>query len=191
MDIFSLCEIYSAFPHRHIYHKNHTKRARTWETKYFCPMFFPIYCLIFPLAYFLQLLNISEEIIIYQTLCYSYLYSKIVFLSKRRHPLCDWIPTGHEPQANEWILDNQKYFETMTRWSLCDLIPAKFSEKSVLLGNGTPCDENEWPRTYLLPSGLCPRLSWKWVCAQCSAHWPTLQAWYQPNPICPERPAIS
>lgn len=67
--------------------------------------------------------------------CYTYLFSKIVSLPKRRHSLWDWIPIGHEPQAHEWILDNPEIFETMTLWSLCDRIPAKDLWEVRLLGH--------------------------------------------------------
>lgn len=106
----SVCVTYTQhFPTNIYLHKNHTKRVWAGETEYFCPVF-SILLFGFLLVYVLHLLNIYRELIICQTLCYTYLYSKMVFLPKRRHSLWDWIPTRHEPQAHEWTLDNPEIF---------------------------------------------------------------------------------
>lgn len=175
--IVSLSEIHSsAFSHKHINHKKHTKRVWTWETEYFCPIF-SILLSRFLMVHSLHLLNICGKLVICQTLCYTYLYSKITFLPKRRHSLWDWIPAGHEPQAN----DKQKYFETVTWWAFCDPIPAKIlSEKSVLLGNVAPSGTSLWweqmAMGLLTSVRTVPAQVENGIFAQFSAHWPTPQA---------------
>lgn len=180
--IVSLSEIYSsAFSHKHINHKKHTKRVWTWETEYFC-LIFSILLSSFLKIHSLYLLNICGKLVICQTFCYTYMYSKIIFLPKRRHSLWGWIPTGHELQAND---KQQKYFETVTWWALCDPIPAKIlSDKSVLLGNVAPSGTSLWWEQMamgLLPSvGTAPvqikNTIENGVFAQFSAHWRIPQA---------------
>lgn len=138
--IVSLSEIYSAFSHKHINHKKTCKEGMNLRDRVFLSNF-SIPLSGFLMVHSLHLLNICGKLVICQTLCYTYLYSKIILLPKRRHSLWDWIPAGHEPQAH----DNQKYFETVTWWALCDPIPAKIlSEKSVLLGNVAPSGTSLW-----------------------------------------------
>ena len=83
------------FPTNIFPHKNHTRRAWTWETGYFCPVPFPHSTVCFSFG-LLPLLPQHLGGLTCQTLYY--LYS---FLAKKRHSLWDWIPNGHEPQVHE------------------------------------------------------------------------------------------
>lgn len=107
----SVCVKYTQhFPTNTHHHKKSHEEGMNLRDRIFLSSFFPIPLFGFLLVYVLHLLNIYRELIICQTLCYAYLYSKILSLPKRRHSLWDWIPIGHELQAHEWILDNPEVF---------------------------------------------------------------------------------
>lgn len=131
----------------------------------------------------LHLLNICGKLVICQTLCYTYLYSKITFLPKRRHSLWDWIPTGHEPQAN----DKQKYFEndghSVTRSQQRSFLRNQFCWE-MLLPQALHCDENKWPwPTYF--SEDCPCPGWKrCFCSILSSLACSTGSELAPNPTC-------